>query len=107
MKRKSLFWFFSVLCLFIFLIPACKAPTEIKDGSRAFKVKQYDLAVGLLKEEINGADELEKIEKTIMIADAYRLNNKPIEAEDWYFQAYELWPEDSFAGSIGIDAKAK
>ena len=57
----------------------------------AYERKQYAVAVQMLPAEIEKADGIdEKSKLATMLADSYRVLNKPKESKDWFLKSYEL-----------------
>lgn len=57
----------------------------------AYERKQYAVAVQMLPAEIEKADGIdEKSKLAAMLADSYRVLNKPKESKDWFLKSYEL-----------------
>jgi len=72
-------------------LSSCKTSKEVKDGTTAYNAKMYHLATEMLPKEISAlktADE--RLQKTILVAKAYRENNEPEKALEWYNKAIDL-----------------
>jgi len=86
----------STLLLLIF-VSSCTFVQKIKDGTTAFKRKQYDVAVDMLKKEFTKEKQRTvKGKLAFMLAESLKFTGEESESIDWYKTAYD--------NSYGIDA---
>lgn len=77
--------FFILFGFLTFLGTSCRTAKETTDGKTAYESKQYIFAAELLQKEISALKTTEeKVEKTLLIARAYKNSNQPAEAVKWY-----------------------
>ena len=74
----------------VLLVAACTYTQKVRDGQTAFDVKQYKVAIPLLKKEFNKAKTRgEKGKIAYLLGESYNSINVPLEAIDWYRKAYD------------------
>ena len=89
----------------VLLLLACNTSQKIKDGAMAFDLKQYAVAIDMLKEEYSeDKRDLRNGDKAFLIGRAFDALDKPAEAAVWYQKAieYEYGPKAmlSYAGAL-------
>lgn len=83
--------------LFTVLLSSCTYTQKVKDGNFAFERKQYAVAIDMLQKEYKKSkSRIEKGKKAFVLAESYRMLNKPASAADWYKNAYD--------NGYGVDA---
>jgi outer membrane protein OmpA-like peptidoglycan-associated protein len=81
----------SVTFLLMTIVVSCTYTQKIKDGTMAYERKQYAVAVQMLPAEIKKSENIEEQSKlAMMLADSYRILNKPKGAKEWFLKSYEL-----------------
>lgn len=84
---------------FLIFLSGCKHWFYVQSADDAFYSKEYTVAAKLYQEEYEEAkDQFTKAATATKIADAFRLSNKTIEAEQWYQRAlnYSSDPEVTY-----------
>ena len=82
---------FSIAALLTIMVASCTFTQKIKDGTTAYERKQYAVAIQMLPAEIQKADGIdEKSKLANMLANSYRVLNKPDDSKDWFLKSYEL-----------------
>ncbi|MFK7948944.1 MAG: OmpA family protein [Saprospiraceae bacterium] len=82
---------FSIAALLTIIVASCTFTQKIKDGTTAYERKQYAVAVQMLPSDFQKADGIdEKSKLATMLADSYRVLNKPDKSKDWFLKSYEL-----------------
>ncbi len=100
---KNIFILFGFLT---FLGTSCRTAKETTDGKTAFESKQYIFASDLLQKELSALKTTEeKIEKTLMIARAYKNSNQPAEAVKWYEKNIELKENSEIIFEYALELK--
>ncbi|MFT6149527.1 MAG: outer membrane protein OmpA-like peptidoglycan-associated protein [Saprospiraceae bacterium] len=81
----------SIGFLMTIFIAGCTYTQKIKDGASAYELKQYAVAIKMLPNEFEKAEGLDERSKlATMLADSYRVLNKPTQSKKWFLKSYEL-----------------
>lgn len=87
-RNTSLAAYLAMLLLLV--LAGCTTEERIVDGTRAYERKQYAVAIPMLEKEYNAtASNIERGNLAYMLAESYRIINKPEQARDWYLNAYD------------------
>jgi tetratricopeptide (TPR) repeat protein len=87
----------ALLLVGVALYAACTYTIKIKDGATAWRQKQYDSAIPMLKKEITKAkSRTEKGKLAFLLGDAYRKTGRDEQSVEWF--------ETAFNNNYGPDA---